>query len=193
MTKKILIINGHQKWEISPGGFNALLAEHAKKVLSAKGYEIKTSTIDAGWDDEDEVQKTLWADVIILQFPVFWFSVPWLLKKYIDEVYMVGYGRLFANDGRTRTDANQHYGSGGLMQGKQIMLSPTWNAPPEALDDPDQFFEGKGNDAVFMWLEKTYEFCGMEALPAFATYDVAKEPTVEEDLKRWTEHLEKYI
>jgi modulator of drug activity B len=32
----------------------------------------------------------MWADVIVLQSPVFWFGTPWTYKKYADEVLMAG-------------------------------------------------------------------------------------------------------
>ncbi|EQB0813124.1 hypothetical protein ACYA4W_000916 [Campylobacter upsaliensis] len=45
------------------------------------------------------------------------------MKKYIDEVYLNGVSILFANDGRSRADESLKYGSGGLAQGKKVMLS----------------------------------------------------------------------
>ena len=68
--------------------------------------------------------------------------------------------------GRTRSDASQRYGSGGLIQGKQYMLSLTWNAPQQAFDDPADFFEGKGVDAVYFPFHKANEFLGMTGLPS---------------------------
>ena len=71
------------------------------------------------------------------------------MKRYIDEVFTAGHGSLYANDGRTRSDSTQKYGSGGLVQGKRYMISATWNAPRQAFDDPSDFFEGKGVDVVY--------------------------------------------
>lgn len=39
------------------------------------------------------------------------------------------------DDGCTRDDPSKQYGTGGKMQGKQYMLSLTWNAPQEAFGD----------------------------------------------------------
>ena len=114
---------------------------------------------------------------------------PWIVKKYIDEVFTEGHGRLYASDGRSRSDANKKYGSGGLIQGKQHMLSLTWNAPQEAFDDPDQFFHGQGVDGLYMHFHKANEFLGMTRLPTFLCPDVIKNPTVEHNIACSRAHL----
>ena len=69
------------------------------------------------------------------------------------------------------------------------MLSLTWNAPLEAFNDPDQFFEGQGVDGVYLHFHKANQFLGMEALPTFITNDVVKAPDVENELMRFSKHL----
>jgi modulator of drug activity B len=111
------------------------------------------------------------------------------VKKYIDEVFTEGHGSLYASDGRTRSDASQKYGSGGLIQGKQYMLSLTWNAPQQAFDDPSDFFEAKGVDAVYFPFHKANQFLGMTGLPTFLCVDVMKRPNIEGDVARYEQHL----
>ena len=120
-------------------------------------------------------------------------GAPWIVKKYIDEVFTEGHGSLYASDGRTRSDASQKYGSGGLIHGKQYMLSLTWNAPQQAFDNPSDFFEGKGVDAVYFPLHKSHAFLGMSALPTFLCVDVMKRPDVERDVQRYREHLARVL
>ena len=88
MKKNVLLINGHQYWEVSKGELNKSLIELAKKHLIAKDYSVKMTHIDDAYDANEEVEKMMWADFIIFQTPVYWFSIPWGFKKYIDEVYM---------------------------------------------------------------------------------------------------------
>lgn len=76
---------------------------------------------------------------------------------------------------------------------KTYMLSSTWNAPKEAFDDPLQFFEGKGIDAVLMPVHKTFQFLGMRPLPSFMANDVLKNPQIAEDMQRFKEHLNRYF
>ena len=47
-------------------------------------------------------------------------GAPWTVKKYIDDVFTEGHGTLYASDGRTRKDPSKKYGSGGLVQAKNI-------------------------------------------------------------------------
>lgn len=188
MSKNVLVINGHQYWEISPGRLNATLAEAAKSHLEAKGYAVAISRTDDPYVPAAEVERFVRADFIIFQTPVYWMSVPWGFKKYIDEVYSAGYGRLFADDGRGKPGGL--YGSGGLLQGRKYMLSTTWNAPTEAFTDPAQFFEGKDVDAVFFPFHKTQEFVGLDALPTFTCHDVMKKPDAEGIVKAFVAHLD---
>jgi len=190
-VKKVLLINAHQRYEgFAEGKLNQTLLDIAKELLTDIGCEVKTTIVESGYGVADELQKLKWADAVFVQTPVYWMSVPWLFKKYIDEVHTTGIGEVLCkDDGRTRSDLSKKYGSGGLMQGKKYMISTTWNAPPEAFEDPKQFFEGKGVDGVFMWLHKNYQFFGMEPLPTFSCHDVLKNADVEGDLKRFKEHL----
>lgn len=189
--KKVLLINAHQRYEgFAEGKLNQTLIDAVKDLLSGIGYEIKTTIVENGFDVVEELEKYKWTDAVFVQTPVYWMSVPYIFKKYIDEVYTAGIGEVLCkDDGRTRSDLSKKYGSGGLMYGKKYMISTTWNAPLEAFEDSNQFFEGKGVDGVFMWLHKTYQFFGMEPLPTFSCHDVLKNAEVENDLKRFKQHL----
>jgi len=188
MSKNVFLINGHQAWDISPGKLNKSLIDIAREKFTTKGYEIKYTHIEDEYNVSEEVEKFFWADIIIFQTPVYWMSVPWGFKKYIDEVYMAGYGKLFDDDGRSRSEDSK-YGSGGMLTGKKYMLSTTWNAPLEALTDSDQFFEGKGVDGAFFPFHKSQEFIGLEQVPTFACYDVLKNPDIDNDFERFKSHL----
>ena len=187
--KKVLLLNGGKKFAHSDGRYNATLHEAALAFLDRAGCDVKETFIDGGYDVAEEVQKILWADVVIYQMPGWWMGAPWTVKRYLDEVFTAGHGSLYANDGRTRSDASQKYGSGGLIQGKRYLLSLTWNAPQQAFDDPSDFFEGKGVDAVYLPFHKANQFLGMTALPTFLSTDVMKQPNIERDVARYQQHL----
>ncbi|WP_339489972.1 NAD(P)H-dependent oxidoreductase [Pseudomonas sp. EL_65y_Pfl2_R95] len=189
--KKVLLLDGGKEFAHSAGRYNTTMHETALQVLDHAGFELQTTRIDDGYDIQTEVEKFLWADVIIYQMPGWWMGAPWIVKKYIDEVFTQGHGSLYANDGRTRSDSSQKYGSGGLLQGKQYMLSLTWNAPTQAFDDPIDFFSGKGVDAVYFPFHKANEFLGLNGLPTFICNDVMKAPAVEQDTARYAAHLAK--
>ncbi|MFD1123365.1 NAD(P)H-dependent oxidoreductase [Methylophilus flavus] len=195
--KKVLLINAHQPYEgISPGNLNAALAKVIQAEFESQGHEVKLTEIAKGYDINEEVSKHLWADIIILQSPVFWFGNPWIYKKYADEVFMAGLVQqsLLEGDGRSRDDSSKQYGTGGKLQGKKYMLSLTWNAPKESFGDENQFlFAGKTVDDVFVANTANYKFCGVDIVPSFSCHDVVKQPDVENDIKRLKKHLRDFF
>ncbi|RLA67727.1 MAG: flavodoxin family protein, partial [Epsilonproteobacteria bacterium] len=191
--KKVLIINAHQFYEgFAEGKLNQTLVDVAKESLEEGACEVQTTILDKGYEIEEEIAKHEWADVIITQTPVYWFSTPWIHKKYIDEVFTAALmqGRVVVDDGRTREDPSKQYGTGGLLDGKKFMISMTWNAPSDAFSSDDQFlYEGKSIDDAFIWLNANYKFCGANILPSFACHDVLKNPDIDNDIIRYKAHL----
>ncbi|CDL81296.1 NAD(P)H-dependent oxidoreductase [Xenorhabdus szentirmaii] len=186
---RILVINSAKNFKESKGELNNLLANVIKDHLTGLKHEIQVTHVDKGYDIQAEIDKLLWANSIIYQMPGWWMGPPWILKKYIDEVFQIGQGKLYKNDGRTRNDPNKKYGSGGLLHDKTYMLSVTWNAPLEAFEDPNQFFEGKGVDGLYFHFHKANKFLGMSPLPIFNCYDVIKNPQIESDIEKLKIHL----
>ncbi|MCE3039092.1 NAD(P)H-dependent oxidoreductase [Helicobacter anatolicus] len=187
--KNILLIHGAKDFGLSKGRLNSTLHDVAKDTLQSLGLHINETHIDKGYDIEVEVQKILDSDAIIYQMPGWWMGEPWIVKKYIDEVFNAGAGKLYANDGRSREDISKKYGSGGLSQNKKYMFSLTWNAPLEAFTDKEQFFEGVGVDGIYLHLHKAHQFLGMSALPTFICNDVIKNPQVQKYIKDYQAHL----
>jgi NAD(P)H dehydrogenase (quinone) len=78
-------------------------------------------------DIEAEVAKIEWCDLMIWQFPLWWFSLPAVLKGWVDRVFAMG----------------RVYGGGriyekGVFRGKRAMLSLTTGGP-ETSYLPDGF------------------------------------------------------
>lgn len=189
----VFIVNASKEFDSSKGKLNDYLTEVAASYLSTNNINVKSTRIDDGYINEEEVDKYLWADVIIYQMPAWWMEGPWILKKYVDEVFSAGYGKLFIDDGRTRKDVTKKYGSGGLLQGKKYLLSVTWNAPFESFEEQTQFFEGKGIDAVYFPFHKANQFLGLSPLKTFGCFDVVKQPDIERDVIAYKQHLKQEI
>ena len=110
-------------------------------------------------DIQTEVDKVIKADLLILNFPMYWTSVPAILKGWIDRVFVSGifYG------------GKRFYNHGG-MAGKKAMLSFT-------LGGRDHMF---GENAIHGSLENlllpiqrgTLAYVGFEVLPPFIAYHV---------------------
>ena len=187
--KNILLVNGAKTFAHSNGQLNDTLTELAQEVLSGLGHHVQVTRAESDYDAKAEVKKYLWADTVIYQMPGWWMGAPWTVKKYMDDVFTEGHGSLYANDGRTRSDASKKYGSGGLISNKNYMLSLTWNAPMEAFTDTEQFFHGVGVDGVYLPFHKANQFLGMQALPTFIVNDVIKAPEVEAYMAQYRNHL----
>jgi NADPH dehydrogenase (quinone) len=179
----VLILNLHQKYEgFANGGLNAALAETAAEYFRANGYRVETTVIQEGYEVAEELEKFRRAELFFVQSPVYWMGLPWLGKKYVDEVFSGGNGTVtFKNDGRTDGGT---YGSGGLMKGKRYMLSFTYNCPMSEFDNPDGFFEGLSIDEANIALHKTFQFCGAAAAESFSVHDVYGDFDLEENLQR---------
>jgi len=174
--KKVLIINGHQYYEnIAEGKLTQRYIDKANEFITTNGFEVKNTAIDKGYDVKEEVEKFAWADYILFQYPVYWMTVPWITKKYIDEVFSGGGGTVtYTTDGRSRDDASKKYGSGGLMTEKKYMLSLTYNCPASEFNNKDGFFEGLSVDQANFAVHKTFQFCGAKQLETYSVHDIFK-------------------
>ena len=74
---------------------------------------------------QEEMEKLFWCDALILQFPLWWFGLPAILKGWVDRVFAAG-GRI--------------YGGGkwydrGVFAGKRAMCSITIGGPSAMYSD----------------------------------------------------------
>jgi modulator of drug activity B len=195
--KKVLLIDTHLTYpNWTEGKLNNSFIQIAKDFFEAKGFEVLETKVEKGYNPEEEVEKHLEADIVILQTPVNWFGAPWIYKKYVDEVFNSGLQsqKFLSGDGRSREDGSKQYGSGGKMQGKKFMISATWNAPAEAFDNPSQLLmQGKGTADLFLTISSNYRFCGYDILPDYNCFDIFKSTQIEPDLKNYPAHLAKVL
>ena len=173
MNKKILILNGHQYYDVvAKGELTQAYIDKANDFFLKNSFEVKHTNIEKGYEKEEECEKFEWADYVLFQYPVYWMSVPWIAKKYFDETFLQG--RHYSSDGRSRTDASKLYGSGGLLQGKKYMLSLTYNCPASAFDNKSSLFDGMSLDQAHVAVHKTFQFCGLKPLETYAVHDIFK-------------------
>ena len=66
-----------------------------------------------------EQARLQWADAVILQFPLWWFSMPAILKGWVERVY--AYGFAYGVGEHSDTHWGDRYGEGTLA-GKRAML-----------------------------------------------------------------------
>ncbi len=172
----VLIINGHQRYDgIAEGKLTQILIDAQNEFFLKNGFEVKNSVVESEYNVQEEIEKFAWADYIVLQYPVFWMGVPWITKKYIDEVFSGGAGSVtYMNDGRSQDDSSKKYGSGGLMKEKKYMLSLTYNCPTSEFDNKNGFFDGLTLDEANIATHKTFQFCGAKPLQTYSVHDIFK-------------------
>ena len=110
-------------------------------------------------DIATELDKLKWADLLIFNFPLYWFGLPAMLKGWVDRVFVSGYCY-----GGMRI-----YDHGGL-RGKKAMLA-------FSLGGREHLF---GADAIHGEMETLlrpiqqgmFAYVGMTVLPHFAAYHV---------------------
>ena len=72
-------------------------------------------------DIESEIEKIEWCDLMIWQFPLWWFGLPAVLKGWVDRVFAMG-----------RTYGGGQIYETGVFRGKRAMLSLTTGGPEDS-------------------------------------------------------------
>ena len=190
--KTVLIVNAGIRAQGKSGKLNEEMTRLAREAFEAAGVKTLLTDLNNEWTLEGEIEKILAADLILVQTPIWAMSTPWHYTRWQDEV--LTHPKVCGTDGRTRTDPDKKYGSGGFLTSKRYWLSTTWNAPKKALDEPGEFFDARGIEEVLLPLHKQFAYMGVKPfLPTFAVHDVYKNPTVEEDLLRWQATLKEAV
>lgn len=130
---------------------------------SQRAFETGTQTPDVARE-----QETLrWADVLLLQFPLWWFSMPAILKGWVDRVYAHG----FAYGVGEHSDRHwgDRYGE-GTMAGKRAMLIVTtggWDShyAPRGVNGPI-------DDLLFPITHGILHYPGFDVLPSFVAFRI---------------------
>lgn len=187
--KHVLIVNGGAQHAFAAGSLNAMLADVAGDTAASAGATYELTKVFEPYDPEEEVQRFLRADLIVYQMPAWWMGTPWPMKRYIDEVFTTGYGRLYAHDGRTPDNPDGVYGSGGLLTGRRYLISATWNAPESAFSAPGGMFEQRGVEALYFPFHKANQMLGLTPFPTHVFTDVIKDPKIDRDVERYRKYL----
>lgn len=105
-----------------------------------------------------EVEKLERADLVIFQFPMWWFSTPAILKGWLDRCLV--YGRTYT--GSMRYDR-------GYFMGKRAILSVSTGAPAST-----HGCDGRNGDAdMLLWpFHYSLHYVGFTVLPPFYSFSV---------------------
>jgi NAD(P)H dehydrogenase (quinone) len=106
-------------------------------------------------DVKAEQARLLAADNVILQFPLWWFTVPAIMKGWMDRVFTNGFGYRPSRDWK-------RYGD-GVLAGKRAMIVTTTGAAEAHLSD--RGINGDINDLLFPIQHGVLFYTGLEVLP----------------------------
>ncbi|POX37809.1 NADPH:quinone reductase [Streptomyces sp. Ru73] len=107
-----------------------------------------------------EQEKIDWADAVIVQFPLWWYGMPAILKGWFDRVFVKGFGYgVLGEDGRTL-----RYGEGRLA-GKRAMVVLTAGAFEPSLGP--RGINGSLESVLYPLQHGTFWYTGMSVLPPY--------------------------
>ncbi len=110
-------------------------------------------------DVQAEIEKVKAADFLLLQFPMWWYSMPAILKGWVDRVlaYKVAYGL-------------GEWWDNGPFKGRRAMISITTGVSATAF-----YPDGRNGDIErLLWpmTAGTLRICGYDVLPPYIAYSV---------------------
>jgi NAD(P)H dehydrogenase (quinone) len=155
------------KSQVDRADFPLLSPEERFKPVAAShdGYDQDALTEDV----KAEIEKLLWADALILQFPLWWFSMPAILKGWVDRVF--AYGLAYGVGEHSDTRWGDRYGE-GTFAGKRAMLIVTAGGWEEHY--APRGVNGAIDDLLFPINHGILYYPGYDVLPPFVVYRVDK-------------------
>jgi len=142
----ILVLYAHPAQKHSRA--NCLMADQVRSLPEIKFVDLYARYPRFKINVDHEQQQLLQHDLIVLQFPFYWYSTPALLKEWQDLVLEYGFA----------------YGSGGdKLAGKSVLLAVTTGG------GQDDYQRGGKNNfpmrTLLSPLEQTVNLCQMHFLP----------------------------
>lgn len=129
--------------------------------------------MDYNIDVKAEQKALLGADNVIFQFPVNWYNVPFMMKKWIDEVWIHDF--LFGSDG-------------SRLRGKNFIISTTAGGMEEKYTPKGQ--NGHNLEDFFLFMRTMADYVQMNYRGLVASFNMAAAPS---DQKKREKILEKSV
>ncbi len=151
---------------------NRSMFARAKQVAGITVVDLYAEYPRFEIDIDLEQQRLLDHDIVVMQFPMFWYSTPSLLKEWIDLVLEHGFA----------------YGSNGdKLSGKCLMLAVTAAGPESAYQEDG--YQRYPIRTFLTPLERTAGLCHTDFLPPYVLYGALSA----QDDGRLQTHVDQYI
>jgi NAD(P)H dehydrogenase (quinone) len=151
------------KSEVDRSDFPSLTPGERLIPVAASKNAFDTDTLTD--DVKAEIEKLLWADTVILQFPLWWFAMPAILKGWVDRVFAYGFAYGVGEHSDRRW--GDRYGEGTLA-GKRAMLIVAAGGWEEHYSP--RGINGPIDDLLFPINHGILYYPGYDVLPPFVTY-----------------------
>ncbi|MGC8762663.1 MAG: NAD(P)H-dependent oxidoreductase [Acidobacteriota bacterium] len=169
---KVLVVYAHP----NPLSFNHAILESVAAALGEAGHEVRVKDLYAEkpkvtLDGEDfqgilsgkvpedilrEQAEVLWAEGLVFVYPIWWFSMPAILKGWIDRVFLNGFAFEIGPQGAR-----------GLLRHRKAMVFTTTGGLEEA------YAQGNGREVLLRPMtDGTLRFCGIGEVSAKVFYGV---------------------
>lgn len=109
------------RWKSAADG-DDFLARGSERLAVTRDSRHAFLTGTLAPDIQEEIQKLLWSDAVVFQFPLWWFTMPAILKGWFDRVYANGFAYGVGEHGGDKW--GDRYGEGKLL-GRRALLSIT--------------------------------------------------------------------
>ena len=116
-------------------------------------------------DIEREQEKLMWADAVILQFPMWWYSMPAILKGWVERVYAYGFAYGVGEHSDQRW--GDRFGEGALAGKRAMLIVSTGGWEPHY---SARGINGPMDDLLFPIQHGILYYPGFDVLPPFVTY-----------------------
>lgn len=172
MVMKMMVIAAHP--DMNRSRANRAFMLELKNHGDIACRELYREYPDWNIDVEREQQLLLSYDRIVLQFPLYWYSCPPLLKKWFDDVLTYGWA----------------FGEGGdYLRGKEFLVAVTTGGAE------NHYRPGGYNwyplDEYLLPIQSTITRCNGIYLPAFATFSAIEgtDEYLAQEAKRYAEYI----
>ncbi|MGZ7119819.1 MAG: NAD(P)H-dependent oxidoreductase [Methanobacterium sp.] len=188
LAVKTLKENGHQikisdlygmKFKATLDRDDFLQMENPERLMPVIEQFNASKTNSFARDIKEEMEKIGWADLIIFQFPIWYETMPALLKAWFERVLAHGFAHNML-EGKII----QH----GFLKGKKAMLSFTAGSAKETFYN---VIEGEDKSNLLPPISKALRFTGLEMIDAFAVFDAM--PLSEEYAKKSFDEYKKLL
>ncbi|MCF6214449.1 MAG: NAD(P)H-dependent oxidoreductase [Flavobacteriaceae bacterium] len=149
--KKTLVILAHPDLENSVGSKTIIAS--LSKLPNISVLNLTALYPDFNIDVASEQTALAEADLIILQYPIYWYNMPPILKQWFDKVFTFGFA----------------FGAGAQLTNKTIISSVTAGAPESSYPEGEM-------KRIMLPVKATAAFCKINYLNPIASYGIYSSP-----------------